>query len=328
MSFQKRNRFKAQSPKKPAGPIKISDILKKAEEYDDHYAEVMVHSIELYGDRSDEIIEEFLSHRNRDAFNLTNPHSKRIWLVEVLNEFLAEHRQQAGSKWRQAEHEQAAFALVTLIHKGWVCSEKNIKFDLAKAKRKVRNALAGTNYIGNFDVALYTNEDWTTEGIKGKLVSFHCHAIVWARNRTQLDRLRQRIRPRFEPILGKSNGAHFKALPTVEDATSALSYSRKMPFLGYRTTVNRVGKKTQKKTAKLTFESRWHLFNELNKYSLFDFSLSGGGGTRILRAARHRIKPQRKPAEPRSRGMRGLKRPITLMRKYRQEPRLARQADL
>lgn len=302
------------------GPIDLADLIKKAEEYDDHYLGVITHSVELYSDRSDEIIEEFLSRRNRGAFHLTNPHSKRVWLVELLNGFLAEHRQRAGSKWREAERNDVAFALVTLTHKGWVCSENNIQFDLVRAKQKVRNALAGTNFIGNFDVALYTNEDWTTEGIKGKLVSFHCHAVVWGRNRTQLDRLRKRIRPRFEPILGNDNGAHFKALPTLEDAAGALVYIPKMPFLGYRTVVDQYGKKTQKNTPKVTFKSRWHLLNELMKHSLFAFSLSGGAGTDILRAARNRCKAKHKPPEIRSRSISGVTRPMTSACKYSQAP--------
>jgi hypothetical protein len=316
MSFKKSNGPRTRRIKRPVGPIDLNDLIKKAEEYDDYYLGVVTHSVELYSDRSDEIIEEFLSKKNRAAFHLTNPHSKRIWLVELLNGFLAEHRQRAGSKSRVPEQDQVAFALVTLTHKGWVCSENNIKFNLGKAKQKVRNALAGTNYIGNFDVALYTNEDWTTEGITGKCVSFHCHAVVWGRNRTQLDRLRKYIRPRFEPILGNDNGAHFAALPTVDDAAAALAYIPKMPYLGYRTVVNQYGKKTQKSTPKLTFQSRWHLFNELNKYSLFDFSLSGGGGTSILRAARNRAKEKCKPAKFSSRGFR--RRPISSVRKLGQ----------
>jgi len=318
MSFKNHCGPRARRTKRPSGPIDLTCLIKKAEEYDDHYLEVMTHSVELYSDRSDEIIEEFLSKKNRAAFHLTNPHSKRIWLVELLNEFLADHRQRAGSKWREAECDDVAFALVTLTHKGWVCSEKNIQFDLVRAKQKVRNALAGTNFIGNFDVALYTNEDWTTEGIKGKLVSFHCHAVVWGRNRTQLDRLRKYIRPRFEPILGNDNGAHFAALETVGDAAAALAYMPKLPFLGYRTEVNESGKKTQKNTPKVTFQSRWHLLNELMKHSLFDFSLSGGAGTHILRAARNRCKKKHKPREVHSRGILNLRRPITTARRHGQ----------
>ena len=245
-------------------------------------------------------------------------------MVELLNEFLAEHRQRAGSKRRDAERNDVAFSLVTLTHKGWVCSENNIKFDLVRAKQKVRNALAGTNYIGNFDVALYTNEDWTTEGILGHCVSFHCHAVVWGRNRTQLDRLRTRIRPRFEPILGNDNGARFDTLKTVDDAAAALIYMPKMPFLGYRTVVDENGKKTQETHSRVAFKSRWQLFNELKKHSLFDFSLSGGAGTQILRTARNRVKKRHKPKESRSGGFRRVRRPITSARKYRQGPALAR----
>jgi hypothetical protein len=299
---------KSRRYRKLFGPVNIDELIQKAEEYDDLYLEVITHSVELYSDRADEVIEEFLSRKNRGAFSLTNPHSKRIWLVELLNRFLAEHRQRAGTKWRDAERDQAAFALVTLIHKGWACSQNNIQFDLARAKQKVRNALAGTNFIANFDAALYTNEDWKTDGVLGKLVSFHCHAVVWAKNYTALERLRSSIRPRFEPILDKSNGAHFKALKTVDDAAGALTYQSKMPFLGYCTKVDAKGKKTQFSTPKLTFLSRWHLFEELNKYSLFDFSLGGGAGAHILRTARNRLKSKYKAADRLVQGIPGWKR--------------------
>lgn len=316
MSFGKYS-SRSRRPEKLSGPVNLDELIKRAEEYDDLYLNVMVHSVELYSDRSDEIIEEFLSRRNRESFNLTNPHSKRLWLIELLNGFLADHRQQAGSAWRKAERDQTAFALVTLTHKGWACSQNNIQFDLARAKQKVRNALAGTNFIANFDAALYTNEDWTTEGMLGKLVSFHCHAVVWARNRTELDRLRKYIRPRFEPILGNKNGARFDSLNTVDDATRALAYLPKMTFLGYRTRVNEAGKKTQVSTPKLTFLSRWHLFNELNKYSLFDFSLSGGAGARILRTARNRLKQEHKASECPFQGIPGSKRPANVALRHR-----------
>jgi hypothetical protein len=272
----------------------LDDLIKKAEGYDDLYLKVMVHSVELYSERSYDIINEFLSRKNRGAFNLTNPHSKRLWLVEVLNEFLAERRRSLGSKWREALQSDAAFSLVTLTDEAWACADTNIRFDLKLAKQKVRNALAGTNFIANFDAALYKNETWVTSGVKGKLISFHCHAVVWGRNRTELDRLRTYIRPRFEPILGNENGARFDTLKTLEDVAGALAYLPKMTYLGYRTKVDAKGKKTQVSTPKLTYESRWHLFNELKKYSLFEFSLAGSEGVQILRAARNRLKAKYK----------------------------------
>ena len=67
MPFQKRYRKPVRS-RKPSGPIKLDKLIERAEDYDDKYAEVMVHSIELYSDHSDEVIDEFLSQRSRSSF--------------------------------------------------------------------------------------------------------------------------------------------------------------------------------------------------------------------------------------------------------------------
>ena len=87
--------------------------------------------------------------------------------------------------------------MVTFIDLSWAFPIDNIKFDLDAAKQKVRNALTGLSFIACFEAACYTNEEWETDGVSGKLVSFHCHALVWATNRSQLVRRRAKINPRL-----------------------------------------------------------------------------------------------------------------------------------
>jgi hypothetical protein len=287
-------------------PLSVPDLIKKAEAYDDKYLNVMVHAIELRDrDRREQLIQEFLSKKNRGAFKATNPHSKKLWLTELLQQFLALQRQQHGRSWREALGAGVACALVTLTHEDWACADNNIEFNLGKAKQMVRNALGGTNYIACFEAAIYKNEKWETGGVVGKLISFHCHAVAWSGNRTELDRLRSYIRPRFEPILGNSSGARFDALRAESDLAASITYMTKMPYLGKETVVDSKGKKKQRSSSKISYESREHLFNALKKYDLFQFWLSGGEGASVLRGARNRLKAKHKPVQIRTRGIPG-----------------------
>ena len=160
----------------------------------------------------------------------------------------------------------------------------------------VRNALMGTDFIGCFEAAVYNNEEWETDGVVGKLISFHCHAISWASSYSLLSRLRSRIKGRFEPILGNRFGVRFAKLKTEKDLVTAVAYIAKMPTLGYRTFKRENGKKRQE-SSKLSFKSRHHLFTALKKYDLFKFWLSGGDGVKAIRAARAKLKGY-KPRDP------------------------------
>jgi hypothetical protein len=276
--------------------VTLGDLIREAEEWDSKYLDVIVHSVKLYAeDDYQGLIKEFLSHTNRGAFKLTNPHSKKLWLPELIQSFLRTRRVEHGHSWKKALQERrVACAVVTLTHKDWACSDTNIQFDLKRAKQKVRNALVGTDFLASFEAAPYKNEEWKTDGKVGKLICFHCHAVAWSGSRSGLDRLRSRIKGRFEPILGNKSGARFDALKTENDLTKTIRYMTKMPFLGYRTVTNGKGKKTQR-SSNITFKSRWHLFNALKQYDLFEFWLAGGEGVNTLREARNRLKKKYKP---------------------------------
>jgi hypothetical protein len=183
-------------------------------------------------------------------------------------------------------------ALVTFTHQNWACPDTKLEFDLGRAKQKVRNALSGLSFIAAFEAAYYVNEEWEKDGKRGKLVSFHCHAVVWATNRAQMSRRRTRIKPRFQPILGNKSGVRFDALKKAEDVCKALRYQAKMPARGYRTVSRGWGKKTQR-SAKLSYLSRYRLFSALQQYDLLDFWLAGGEGAQILREARTKLHQHR-----------------------------------
>src|ERR1035437_3467271 len=277
----------------------VRKIIRNAEEWDQRYLEVTVHSLERHEDYRtfEQTKRQFLSRKNRGEFNLTNPYSKRLWLPELLHSFLTiiGDRDEAGLDDDYGDL-KVACALITFTHKEWACADNNIQFDIGRAKQMVRNALMGTDFIGCFEAAVYNNEEWETDGVVGKLVSFHCHAISWASSYSLLSRLRSRIKGRFEPILGNRFGVRFAKLKTEKDLVTAVAYIAKMPTLGYRTFKRENGKKRQE-SSKLSFKSRHHLFTALKKYDLFKFWLSGGDGVKAIRAARAKLKGY-KPRDP------------------------------
>jgi hypothetical protein len=281
----------------------INGFVAEANRWDDLYLHSAIHAVELYHRQSDvrEIILEFLSRKNRGAFKLTNPFSKRIWLRELLSAFLSDpkrpdtqHEKEHGRVGMMTGLKRGlvACALVTFTDENWACPDTAIEFDLDRAKQKVRNALNGLSFVAAFEAAHYVNEDWEKNGKRGKLVSFHCHAVVWATHKSQLARRRSRIKPRFRPILGNKTGVRFDVLKKAKDLCRAIRYQSKMPARGYRTVAQANGKKTQK-SASLSYIQRYKLFTALRQYDLLDFWLAGGEGKWIFRTARKNLAEHR-----------------------------------
>jgi hypothetical protein len=184
-------------------------------------------------------------------------------------------------------------ALVTFTDERWACPDTAIEFDLERAKQKVRNALTGLSFVGAFEAAYYTNEKCKKNCETGNVVSFHCHAVVWATHYSQLTRRRKRIKPRFRPILASKTGVRFDRLRKDDDVCRAVCYQAKMPLRGYRTVTKANGKKTQK-SANLSYIQRYRLFKALQQYDLLDFWLASGEGTTIYRAARKKLAEHRR----------------------------------
>jgi hypothetical protein len=283
--------------------INIDEIVAGARKWDNLYLRSTIHAVELYEDphEVEHVIQEFLSGRNKGAFKLTNPFSKRIWLRELLIAFYGRKESQAQS-WHDdgdrvplmvgLKGGRVVCALVTFTDESWACPDTAIKFDLAQAKQKVRNALNGLSFVAAFEAAHYVNEEWEKNGKRGKLVSFHCHAVVWATHQSQLARRRFRIKPRFRPILGNKTGVRFDVLKKADDLCKAIRYQAKMPARGYRTVAQASGKKTQT-SAKLSYLARYRLFTALAEYDLLDFWLAGGEGKWIFRTARKSLAEHR-----------------------------------
>jgi hypothetical protein len=267
--------------------LSIPELIEKAHEWDHRYLDVTVHSIERSDpERCRALVREFLSEENRGAFKATNVYSKRIWMAQLLQLF--DRNGPCIPDW-----DSTVCALVTLTDEQWTTGDENIQFDLTAAKQKVRRALIGTNFIACFEPALYTNEKCGPDG--GKLISFHCHALVWVARKSDLDFLRKCITGRFKPILGNKAGVHISARKTRRDVGQTIIYMSKMPCCGYKTIVGQGGKKLQQKTSRVSNRSRGNLFHAMKEYSIFDLWLSGGEGVRPLREAKGKARERHKP---------------------------------
>jgi hypothetical protein len=296
--------------------LDVDEFIARTRQWDDRYLQATVHAVELYEhpDQVEQVIQEFLSGTNKGAFKLTNPSSKRIFLRKLLIAFCEkdESRRSSGAQIQKDDppnrynedrvpfmaglkRNQVRCALVTFIDESWACPDTAIEFDLVRAKQKVRNALSGLSFVAAFEAAYYINEKWQKNGNWGNLISFHCHAVVWASNYSQLTRRRQKIKPRFRPILGSKTGVRFDRLKKADDVCRAVCYQAKMPFYGYRTVTQANGKKTQK-SASLSYIQRYKLFSALQQYDLFEFWLAGGEGKKLVGAARKKLVEHRRAA--------------------------------
>jgi hypothetical protein len=281
--------------------VDVDETVAGARKWDDLYLQSTIHAVELYErpDEVEQVIQKFLSGRNKEAFKLTNPWSKRIWLRELLIAFYGRDSNYQGRiegrfpLMAGLKEGRVVCALVTFTDESWACPDTAIEFDLARAKQKVRNALNGLSFVAAFEAASYVNEKWQKNGKQGNLISFHCHAVVWATHYSQLTRRRKRIKPRFRPILGSKTGVRFDALRKAEDVCKAVRYQAKMPARGYRTVAQADGKRTQK-VVDLSYISRYRLFKALQQYDLLDFWLAGGEGKKIFGAARKKLGEHRR----------------------------------
>ena len=161
----------------------IDEFVAEANRWDDLYLNSTIHAVELYhrsisGPRNHI---EFLSRKNRGAFKLTNPFSKRIWLRELLSAFLSDpkrpetkHEKEYGRVGMMTGLKRGlvACALVTFTDENWACPDTAIEFDLNRAKQKVRNALNGLSFVAAFEAAHYVNEELGEKREKGQIGLF------------------------------------------------------------------------------------------------------------------------------------------------------------
>lgn len=267
-------------------PVKLETLFSDALKYDERYLEAAIHAVELYDDQDQarQRINDFLSRKSQWDFKATNPYSKHIWFHGLIDSYLNSNLTDMRPVDKRDGVPKFKCGLITFTHSDWVCTDVDFQFDLEKAKQKVRNALTGMTFIANFEAAYYTNEKFTKDGKTGNLVSFHCHAIVWAATTYRLKKARMNSKSRFKPILGSKCGIKLDTIKTAEDVCGTIRYQTKMPFFGYRTVVKN-GKTTQKK-ATLSNIQRYKLFKAMGTYETLDLWLAGGEGAELIAAAK------------------------------------------
>lgn len=265
----------------------IQDILNAADGYDDAYLSAAIHAIDLY-DRPEDVersIIQFLSCGQYLSFRLTNPFSKRAWMIELFDVLKNEDRTSGFDD--DFGYSDVKCAMVTFTHAGWCFPHNNIRFDLDLAKSKVAGTLKYMNFIGCFEVAYYSNEKWSHGGKQGNLVSYHCHAIVWTTSISKINRWRARQKAGFKAVLRNRSGIRIDRISNKPEIYKVLSYMAKMPVHAYRTV--RGNEKILQRTVKLPYEARYVLFNAAKRYTLFDVWFGGREGQNILTRAKGRL---------------------------------------
>lgn len=267
----------------------IDAFFGKAKEFNNKYLRAQIHAVEQYDSpRQGQVrINEFLSRESQWDFKATNPYSNQIWFEGLINSYLNSNLIDMRPEGQRYGESFYKCAMITFTHRDWVCTDVDIKFDLAKAKRMVRKALPGLTYIACFEIAYYTNEEWEKDGKVGNLVSFHCHAIVWALSSYKIKQARMKAKGRFQPILGNNSGMRVDTLKSAEDVCNVIRYQTKMPFYGYKTVI--VGAKRRQKKSRLSNLQNYRLLKALGTYEVLDLWFAGGKGAQLMANARSDI---------------------------------------
>jgi hypothetical protein len=219
-------------------------------------------------------ISRYLSQEKLAEFNLVNPYARKDFREYLLTEV------EDVEGWQSPAG--GAIMLATFADHAWACCDRALNFDFDKAKQKIRNALSGMDYIAAIEAGVYPHTQWTTDGITGCLVSFHCHAVVWSTSKSVLRRHQAKIDARFKPVHEDDKKLPvLNNLKTLKDVLTVIRYLTKMTLEGYR----RKSSGTQEHVP-LDAGHRYRLFKFLRGRSLFDAWLAGGKGTEVLRHAK------------------------------------------
>ena len=219
-------------------------------------------------------ISKYLSQEKLAEFNLVNPYARKVFREYLLMEVADVEGWQFPSG--------GAIMLATFADRAWACCDRALNFDFDKTKQKIRNALSGMDYIAAIEAGVYPHTQWTTDGITGCLVSFHCHAVVWSTSKSVLRRHQAKIAARFKPVHEDDKKLPFlNNLKTLKDVLTVIRYLTKMTLEGYR----RKSSGTQEHVP-LDAGHHYRLFKFLRGRSLFDAWLAGGKGTEVLRRAK------------------------------------------
>jgi hypothetical protein len=178
----------------------------------------------------------------------------------------------------------------SIAPRDWACCDLDIDFDYELAKRKIRNAFAGKNFIGVIEPGYYPHEKWKSGDTVGALISFHAHIVVWDTSRSKLQRHQQDIGLRFWPVQqGDRKTGRLNHVKTLADLWGILRYSTKMPFYGYDREV-RDDDTIVQRHLELEPIHHYRLFKFSRKHTIWDAWLAGGEGAQVLRDVRKEVR--------------------------------------
>ena len=250
--------------------LDLDIFLKPSDKWDREYLKAVAAAIRQYKpDNAEKIIQRYLSEERQAEFNLTNTYARRIFRRALLKA--------ARSEGAHLFRKDVIVMWSSIAPRDWACCDRDIDFNYAAAKQKIRNAFAGKDFIGVIEPGYYPQVRWESGDKVGSLISFHAHIVVWDTSRSKLQRHQKDIRRRFLPVMeGDHKTARLYHVKTLGDLWKVLRYSTKMAFQGYDREVREDGSIVQR-----------HL--ELSPIHHFDFSglcgntLCGMHGWRAVR---------------------------------------------
>jgi hypothetical protein len=266
------------------GPMDINKLLLRyASKKDSEYLSKMQAALEKHDDFAALSIPVYLGESEWRELNLVNPYARRVFRKILLNE--------VGDLEQSSNIQRGVVTLLTFADADWTCGDRNYSFDFDAAKRKIRNALKGMDYIATIEIGIYPGISFDPrKKAQGCLVSFHAHAVVWASSRSKLERHKKTISDRFTPVHKQDTKTYpiINNLKVLKDVLKVLRYLTKMPSDGYQLKEGKAGHLQEH--APLNAGHLYRLFEFLKDYSIYDVWIAGGRGAEIMRDVRRDIR--------------------------------------
>jgi hypothetical protein len=258
-------------------------FLKPSNKWDREYLKAVTDAIRKYQpEKAEKIIRRYLSEERQAELNLTNTYARRIFRTALLTV--------AQGLETRLFRKDVIVMWASIAPRDWACCDRDIDFNYDLAKRKIRNAFAGKNFIAVIEPGYYPHEKWQSGDKVGSLISFHAHILVWDTSRSKLQRHQQDIGLRFWPVQeGDRKTGRLCHVKTLADLWRILRYSTKMPFYGYDRQV-RDDDSVVQSNLQLAPVHHYRLFRFLRKHTVWDAWLAGGEGTVLLRDVRKAVR--------------------------------------
>ncbi len=263
--------------------LDLDIFLKPSNKWDGEYLKAVTSALRQYQpENAEKIIQRYLSEQCQAELNLTNTYARRIFRAALLTVARDVERHLFGK--------DVTVMWASIASRDWACCDRNIDFSYERAKRKLRNAFAGKNFIGVIEPGYYPDERWKSGDKVGSLISFHAHIVVWDTSRSKLQRHQRDIGLRFWPVQeGDRKTGRLCHVKTLADLWGILRYSTKMPFQGYDRQVNEDGSIVQK-PSELALIHHYRLFRFSCMHTVWDAWLAGGEGAQVLRDVRKEVR--------------------------------------